>query len=139
MKSNKEKKTTHGLSNSSEYRAWRSAKERCSIPSHGDFKNYGGRGIGMCKRYKESFIEWLSDLGFKTSNKHSIDRIDVDGHYSCGKCEECIANNWPMTVRWADPVTQRNNQRRRARLEEYTLEELKSEIVRKGSLTCALQ
>lgn len=39
----------------------------------------------------------------------SIDRKNNDGHYSCGKCEECIANGWPMNCRWATGKEQTRN------------------------------
>lgn len=42
----------------------------------------------------------------------SIDRINNDGNYSCGECVECIANGWPMNVRWATPKQQALNTRR---------------------------
>lgn len=85
----------------SEYTAWLSARRRCFRPDRKSWKYYGGRGITMCDGWKDSFENFLADLGQKPSRIYSLDRRDVDGHYSCGKCEQCVANGWPANCRWA--------------------------------------
>jgi len=42
----------------------------------------------------------------------SIDRINNNGHYSCGHCDDCIRNGWVMNCRWATMVEQARNTRR---------------------------
>ena len=84
---NKELVTTHGMKNTSEYRSWQSMKDRCYNPNYNQFKDYGGRGIIVCDRWKDSFENFFSDMGPKPSNKHSIDRIDNDGNYELGNCK----------------------------------------------------
>lgn len=96
-------KTTHGMSHTSEYKSWASLKERCSNPNGQDWPDYGGRGITVCDRWRDSFEAFFADMGRKPTPKHSIDRIDVDGNYEPGNC------------RWADAVTQANNKRPRKR------------------------
>jgi hypothetical protein len=93
-------KTVHGGCGTPEYRSWAHLKERCLNPNNKDWKDYGGRGISVCERWLGSFAGFIADMGPRPSPKHSIDRIDVNGNYEPGNC------------RWADPVTQRNNQRR---------------------------
>ena len=41
----------------------------------------------------------------------TIERIDNNGHYSCGRCPECIANGWPMNCKWATRIEQARNKR----------------------------
>lgn len=76
-------------------------KGRCFNSNVARYPRYGGRGITVCRRWCESFAEFLADMGPRPSSEHSIDRKDNDGHYSCGKCEECVANGWPANCRWA--------------------------------------
>ncbi|MBC7771067.1 MAG: hypothetical protein H7210_01100 [Pyrinomonadaceae bacterium] len=39
-----------------------------------------------------------------------MDRINTHGHYTCGKCEECKANDAPANCRWATKAEQVRNQ-----------------------------
>lgn len=76
--------------------------DRCYNPNVKKYRIYGGRGISVCEEWRsdrESFIQWALLNGY--SNDLSIDRIDVNGNYEPGNC------------RWADAITQRQNQRPR--------------------------
>lgn len=99
---------TKGVKRIAEYGIWSHIKDRCTNPNNNYWHRYGGRGIRRCQTFTkfETFIELM---GFRPSAIHSIDRIDNDGHYSCGKCEECEAEGWPMNCRWATPKQQTNN------------------------------
>lgn len=90
----------HGKSFSKEYISWHSMKERCLNKNIISFKNYGGRGITVCKRWKNSFSNFLKDMGNRPSGT-SLDRINNDGNYELNNC------------RWATPIQQANNQRKR--------------------------
>jgi hypothetical protein len=81
-----------------EYNAWRLMRQRCNDPKNKHFAHYGGRGIKVCERWN-IYENFLADMG-RRPEKHSLDRIDVDGNYE------------PENCRWADAITQRNNQRR---------------------------
>lgn len=73
---------------------------RCYNKKCRAYPNYGGRGIKMCKRWLDSFVNFLADVGPRPSPKHSIDRYpDNDGDYE------------PDNVRWATPSQQTRNQR----------------------------
>lgn len=107
---------THGLTagpkegRSVEYKTWCEIRKRCTDVSK-KFKDYGGRGIKLCSGWSSSAEKFVADMGPRPSSDHSIDRMDVDGHYSCGGCEECLANEWPMNCRWATEKDQQRNKR----------------------------
>lgn len=102
----------HGLYSSPEFAAWREIKYRCNTKTSRAYKHYGGRGIRVCERWMESFENFISDMGYRPSDNHSLDRIDNNGHYSCGKCSECINNGWQSNCRWATKRQQMNNTRK---------------------------
>lgn len=67
------------------YRRWSKIKERCYSPRHSNYKNYGGRGIVMCDDWKDSFSNFLEDMG-ECPDGYQIDRIDPDGNYCKDNC-----------------------------------------------------
>jgi hypothetical protein len=80
-----------------EYTTWSSLKGRCLNPNNPKFERYGSRGITVCDRWKDSYSNFLEDMGRKPSNAFSLDRIDNN----LGYCKE--------NCRWADLETQANN------------------------------
>lgn len=76
----------HGMTESTEYTSWEGMIERCYNMNKKGYKNYGGRGIQVCDRWKETFENFLSDMSLKPSKEYSIDRIDVNGNYEPGNC-----------------------------------------------------
>lgn len=62
--------------------------------------------------WRESFERFLADMGEPPSEGHSLDRKDNDCHYSCGKCEECLANGWAANCKWATGSEQTRHTRR---------------------------
>lgn len=86
----------HGQSSTSEYHSYISARQRCQNPKSQQFRHYGERGIEF--RFN-SFEEFYAELGSRPSPKHSLDRINNDGHYEKGN------------VRWATTVEQSENRR----------------------------
>ncbi len=103
-------KKTHGMSRTPIGTAWRHLLERCYQKNHRQYRHYGGRGIVACEVIRATPVNLLLLLGDRPDGM-SLDRTDNDGGYTCGKCAECLGNNWPMNVRWATPTEQIHNQR----------------------------
>lgn len=68
------------------HNSWRKMIERCTNRNHPQFKDYGGRGIAVCKRWRESFSDFLSDMGIKPEGR-SIHRINNDDGYYRDNCQ----------------------------------------------------
>src|SRR5215216_5230642 len=75
----------HGMSRAPEYTAWRNMWARCRHPKHPYFKDYGGRGIAVCDRWK-SFEAFLADMGKRPTPRHSLERKDNGKGYKPDKC-----------------------------------------------------
>jgi hypothetical protein len=69
-----------------EYFAWRSMLARCLNANHPKWPRYGGRGIGICDRWRNSFALFLADMGPRPGRGHSLDRRENDGNYEPGNC-----------------------------------------------------
>lgn len=73
-------------SKTTEYRTWINMRIRCYDRSCDMYHNYGGRGITVCDRWRESFANFLEDMGRKPGRLYEIDRINNDGNYEPGNC-----------------------------------------------------
>jgi len=68
------------------YAVWRSMNDRCRLPSHQAWKNYGGRGIFVCAKWQESFENFWGDMGGSYQSGLELDRRDNDSGYSPENC-----------------------------------------------------
>lgn len=98
-----------------EYVSWYAAIRRCYNPKDAAYPDYGGRGIDVCARWRgpSGFEAFAVDVGQCPAGL-TIDRIDNDGGYWCGKCEDCLSRGVTgMNCRWATRKEQSANQRKR--------------------------
>ena len=89
-----------------EYTSWLGMKRRCFVPHGADYHLYGGRGITVCDRWNDDFVNFLEDMGRRPKG-HSLDRINPNGNYE------------PSNCRWASVDEQCNNKRTSLFVEAY--------------------
>ena len=77
-------------------------RDRCLNPRCKNYKEYGGRGITICKRWA-SFAKFLADMG-EVKRGLTLDRINNDKGYS------------PKNCRWATRAAQGLNKRNNIRI-----------------------
>lgn len=79
LKGNKEK--YHRL-----YTIWESMRDRIYNQNCRAYKNYGGRGISICKEWDDflQFKDWALTNGY--NDELTLERINVDGNYEPANC-----------------------------------------------------
>jgi hypothetical protein len=78
--------STHGKYGTRTYNTWAAIIQRCTNPNRDHYENYGGRGITVCDRWRESFANFFEDVG-ECPKGCELDRIDRDGNYEPGNCQ----------------------------------------------------
>lgn len=68
------------------YHVWFQIKDRCFNPNNKNYHNYGGRGITICDEWKHDYRKFIEDMGYRPTDKHSLDRIDNNGDYCKENC-----------------------------------------------------
>ena len=90
---------THGHASggarSSTHSCWTELNARCRNTKHRQWRQYGGRGIRVCERWRK-FENFLADMGERPEGM-TLDRINNDGNYEPGNC------------RWATQAAQTRN------------------------------
>ena len=100
---NKDRIFKHGMTQSSTYISWQDMKHRCLNSKNKQYKDYGGRGIKVCRRWLNSFVLFLEDMGVKPEGLSIERRDNNDGYFK----ENCF---------WADSYEQNNNARSNVKL-----------------------
>lgn len=103
----RERRKTHGETNTRLYTIWLSMKARCSNPNNNRHNRYGGRGIKVCQKWDENFLafkEWALSNGYQ--DNLSIDRIDNNGNYEPDNCrwstnkEQCNNRSTNIVIKY---------------------------------------
>lgn len=93
------KTRTHGMTRSPTHSSWSNMISRCYNTNNPRYKDWGGRGIKVCDRWRHSFLNFLEDMGERPKGM-TLDRYpDPNGNYEPGNC------------RWATPKQQAENKR----------------------------
>lgn len=96
---------THGMSGHPAFAVWRSMIDRCRLPTHPAWHNYGARGICVCERWQNSFENFWEDMGACYRRGLTLERIDNMAGYSKENCQ------------WRSAKAQANNTRRNHRID----------------------
>jgi hypothetical protein len=100
-----ERQTTHGLAMLStgirhlDYCIWMKIKSRCLNKNDKSYKHYGGRGIKICDRWKDSFKNFIDDIGWRPDNSYSIEREDYNGNYEPSNCKWILKSKQSLNNR----------------------------------------
>lgn len=89
----------HGKSETPMFKLWGCIKNRCYNKKFPTFHNYGGRGILVCRAWKNNFKQFLADMGERPFEDAEIDRVDNSKGYSKANC------------RWSTPLENSRNRR----------------------------
>ena len=79
-----------------EYHSWASMITRCYNAASKGYKTHGAKGVTVCKKWRDSFESFLSDMGARPPG-HSLDRKNNKGNYTSRNCQ------------WATGVVQARN------------------------------
>ncbi len=96
----------HGHYGTPEHRSWKHMLRRCYDKNDIRFPHYGGRGITVCREWRNDFERFLSDMGTKP-NGHSLHRANNDKNY-------CLTN-----CMWADMQMQQRNRSNNRRITAF--------------------
>ncbi|MFA5024254.1 MAG: AP2 domain-containing protein [Patescibacteria group bacterium] len=86
------------MSKTKTYNTWKQMKKRCTNSNFPGFKDYGGRGIKVCKRW-QIFKNFYKDMGDHPDGLW-IDRTNNNGNYN------------PKNCKWVTPKENLNNRRK---------------------------
>ena len=87
----------HGYYYAPWYSSYKSMMQRCYLLTHAKYKDYGAKGIVVCKEWHDinNFAKWVEQSDYKPCL--TIDRLNSKGDYT------------PENCRWATKRQQSNN------------------------------
>lgn len=87
-----------------ERKTWYMMIARCHDTEHKSYHQYGGLGVTVCDRWRESFEAFIEDMGRRPVGK-TLDRIGASGNYEPGNCK------------WSTAEEQASNKRNSVKIE----------------------
>ena len=90
--------TVHGMRKTRIYNSWAHMIDRCNNPNNAHFKDYGGRGISVYKRWYK-FENFFADMG-EMPDELTLERKNNNGNYE------------PKNCKWATRLEQQANTRK---------------------------
>jgi hypothetical protein len=96
---------THGMSREKFFQAWINMVRRCHWDGDTQYSNYGGRGITVCKRWRNDFSEFKEDMLPTYKEGLQLERIDNSKGYD------------PTNCKWETPTNQARNRRNNSHYE----------------------
>lgn len=76
----------HGMSKHPAHNVWASMRNRCYRQKDSGWKNYGGRGIKVCARWRWSFANFWEDMGDTYKKGLTIERKNNSKGYNKENC-----------------------------------------------------
>ncbi|SRR6266496_312390 len=101
--------TKHGLCKSPIHEAWANMKSRCYNKNNPEFNDYGGRGINVCKEWKDDFISFY----YWSINNGWIKGLTID------RFPNNNGNYEPDNCRWATYLQQNRNTRKNVMISAF--------------------
>ena len=99
-----ESNVIHGRTGTPEHRIWMHMIARCTNVTDKSYRNYGGRGIRVCRRWLK-FANFIADMGSRPSDQHTIERKENDGQYEPSNCVWATRNIQARNKRTCRTVT----------------------------------
>ena len=77
---------THGKYGTRFYTVWRCMMARCHDPKHKSYKQYGAKGVKVCKKWRDvaTFIRWCEKHNPPIG--HRLERVELRKGYSPKNC-----------------------------------------------------
>lgn len=91
--------TSHPL-----YDTWKRMVYRCTSPKATDYAYYGGRGIDVCERWRDSFDSFVADMGDRPPGM-TIERKNNSLGYSPTNCIWATRQTQSRNTRWNRMLT----------------------------------